>query len=310
MPRRADVQNGDRLGSGGELVREQGLVAAAALKRAEPNRQAGVDAHHHMDIRISLCHVHSHEHFPDRTSRMCRAYQVASAGVGRRGAFCVIELTEILGQSQPRLSRHLKLLCDAGVLERVREGANVWFGLPPDAELVHELLARLPYDDPVLAADRRSAATGAGGARAGCVGGVPAARGGLGRDARAGPSCRGRRDGPACTSADRITRSAAGCRHWNGSIARVAGTAGAGGARGRCKPGDAGARAVAPGPAGPCACVGTASGYVSITSDRLVRRSSSSRWSCTTLKTPERPDRSGAGARPRGTVDRRRSGCP
>ena len=29
-----------------------------------------------------------------------------------RGAFCVMDFTEILGQSQPRLSRHLKLLCD------------------------------------------------------------------------------------------------------------------------------------------------------------------------------------------------------
>ena len=75
-----------------------------------------------------------------------------------RGAFCVVELTEILGQSQPRLSRHLKLLCDAGVLERVREGVNVWFGLPPEAGLVHVLLARIPDDDPVLSADRRSAA--------------------------------------------------------------------------------------------------------------------------------------------------------
>ncbi|MBV8911596.1 MAG: ArsR family transcriptional regulator [Acetobacteraceae bacterium] len=75
-----------------------------------------------------------------------------------RGAFCVVELTDILGQSQPRLSRHLKLLCDAGLLERVREGANVWFGLPPDAGLVHELLARIPEHDPVLAADRRGAA--------------------------------------------------------------------------------------------------------------------------------------------------------
>ena len=75
-----------------------------------------------------------------------------------RGAFCVVELTEILGQSQPRLSRHLKLLCDAGVLERVREGSNVWFGLPPEAGLVHELLARIPEEDPVLAADRRAAA--------------------------------------------------------------------------------------------------------------------------------------------------------
>ena len=75
-----------------------------------------------------------------------------------RGAFCVMELTDILGQSQPRLSRHLRLLCDAGVLERVREGSNVWFSLPADAGLVHDLLARIPEDDPVLAADRRAAA--------------------------------------------------------------------------------------------------------------------------------------------------------
>lgn len=75
-----------------------------------------------------------------------------------RGAFCVVEFTEILGQSQPRLSRHLKLLCDAGLLERVREGANVWFAVPPDAALVRDLLARLPGDDPVIAADRRGAA--------------------------------------------------------------------------------------------------------------------------------------------------------
>lgn len=75
-----------------------------------------------------------------------------------RGVFCVVELTDILGQSQPRLSRHLKLLCDAGVLERVREGSNVWFGLPPESGMVHELLARVPEDDLVLAADRRAAA--------------------------------------------------------------------------------------------------------------------------------------------------------
>ena len=76
------------------------------------------------------------------------------------GTHCVVELTEILGQSQPRLSRHLKLLCDAGVLERVREGANVWFGLPEGERgmLVRSLLARLPDGDPVLAADRRGAA--------------------------------------------------------------------------------------------------------------------------------------------------------
>jgi ubiquinone/menaquinone biosynthesis C-methylase UbiE/DNA-binding transcriptional ArsR family regulator len=77
-----------------------------------------------------------------------------------RGEFCVMEFTEILGQSQPRLSRHLKLLCDAGLLDRVPEGANVWFALPAGANLalVRDLLARLPPDDAVLDADRRQAA--------------------------------------------------------------------------------------------------------------------------------------------------------
>ncbi len=77
-----------------------------------------------------------------------------------RGAFCVSEFTEILAQSQPRLSRHLRLLCDCGLLERVREGSNVWFTLPagePGA-LARDLIGRLPEDDPVLETDRRQAA--------------------------------------------------------------------------------------------------------------------------------------------------------
>jgi SAM-dependent methyltransferase len=77
-----------------------------------------------------------------------------------RGAFCVSEFTEILGQSQPRLSRHLKLLCDCGLLDRLREGANVWFALPPGepGALARDLVARLPEDDPTLEVDRRQAA--------------------------------------------------------------------------------------------------------------------------------------------------------
>lgn len=74
-----------------------------------------------------------------------------------RGALCVSELCEVLGQSQPRLSRHLKLLVEAGLLERVPEGANAYFQLPRHAELARLILARLPEDDPVLAADRRQA---------------------------------------------------------------------------------------------------------------------------------------------------------
>jgi ArsR family transcriptional regulator len=79
-----------------------------------------------------------------------------------RGTFCVMEFTEILGQSQPRLSRHLRLLGEAGLLERTREGANVWFALPPAdskaGSLARALVERLPEDDATLAADRRQAA--------------------------------------------------------------------------------------------------------------------------------------------------------
>jgi len=43
-----------------------------------------------------------------------------------RGELTVSELAQILGQSQPRVSRHLKLLCDAGLLDRFREGSWVF----------------------------------------------------------------------------------------------------------------------------------------------------------------------------------------
>ncbi|MBV9537780.1 MAG: helix-turn-helix transcriptional regulator, partial [Acidisphaera sp.] len=78
------------------------------------------------------------------------------------GTFCVMDFCDILGQSQPRLSRHLRLLCDAGLLERTREGANAWFALPPAhteaGSLVRALLARLPAEESTLASDRRQAA--------------------------------------------------------------------------------------------------------------------------------------------------------
>jgi len=75
-----------------------------------------------------------------------------------RGAWCVSDLVAILGQSQPRLSRHLRLLVEAGLLVRTPEGANAWFQVPSEADLARQILARLPEEDPLLAADRRAAA--------------------------------------------------------------------------------------------------------------------------------------------------------
>ena len=72
------------------------------------------------------------------------------------GEFNVKELTQILGQSQPRVSRHLKLLCEAGLLNRFREGSWVLFRLSQtgrEAALVRMIVELLPGDDPALQRD-------------------------------------------------------------------------------------------------------------------------------------------------------------
>jgi ubiquinone/menaquinone biosynthesis C-methylase UbiE/DNA-binding MarR family transcriptional regulator len=74
-----------------------------------------------------------------------------------RAELTVSELTAILGQSQPRVSRHLKLLCEAGLLDRLREGSWVFYRLSQRtaASALARLLAGLvPDDDPTAALDR------------------------------------------------------------------------------------------------------------------------------------------------------------
>jgi ubiquinone/menaquinone biosynthesis C-methylase UbiE len=69
----------------------------------------------------------------------------------------VSDLTEILRQSQPRLSRHLRLLAEAGLVERFREGSWAFFRLGERggaADIAHALIARLDPADPVIARDR------------------------------------------------------------------------------------------------------------------------------------------------------------
>ena len=73
-----------------------------------------------------------------------------------RGELAVSELTQILGQSQPRVSRHLKLLCEAGLLDRFPEGAWVFYRLAaagPGAPVSRTLLDMLPANDPTLQLD-------------------------------------------------------------------------------------------------------------------------------------------------------------
>ncbi len=64
-------------------------------------------------------------------------------------AFChradlsVTDLTELLAQSQPRISRHLKVMCEANVLERTREGTFAFYRVaqhPAGRELAARIL--------------------------------------------------------------------------------------------------------------------------------------------------------------------------
>jgi ubiquinone/menaquinone biosynthesis C-methylase UbiE/DNA-binding transcriptional ArsR family regulator len=73
-----------------------------------------------------------------------------------RGDLTVTDLTEILGQSQPRVSRHLKLLLEAGLIGRYQEGSWAFFRLA-DAEsardFVQGLVGRLHDADPQVERD-------------------------------------------------------------------------------------------------------------------------------------------------------------
>jgi len=78
----------------------------------------------------------------------------------REAELTVSELTQVLGQSQPRVSRHLKLLCDAGLLERFKEGSWVFYRAADAGQggRLGGVLAELS-DPEALEADRRRLAS-------------------------------------------------------------------------------------------------------------------------------------------------------
>lgn len=72
-------------------------------------------------------------------------------GLLRHGELTVSELIQILGQSQPRVSRHLKLLCEAGLLNRYREATWVFYRLADFGDAAHlaaTLTELIPEQDP------------------------------------------------------------------------------------------------------------------------------------------------------------------
>jgi ArsR family transcriptional regulator len=74
-----------------------------------------------------------------------------------KGELSVSDMTDILGQSQPRISRHLKLMAEAGLIERHREGAWAFFRLAQgtaSGTLARALADTISPDDPVVASDQ------------------------------------------------------------------------------------------------------------------------------------------------------------
>ena len=74
----------------------------------------------------------------------------------RQGECSVSELTSVIGQSQPRISQQLKLLCEAGLLRRFRDGKRVFYRVPAGGgrdEDLRQLLELIPADDPLFVED-------------------------------------------------------------------------------------------------------------------------------------------------------------
>ncbi len=75
-----------------------------------------------------------------------------------QGELTVGEITRVIAQSQPRVSRHLKILCDAGLLVRFRERHWVFYRVPPrgpEAELAGNILQNLDIEDSEFLVDQQ-----------------------------------------------------------------------------------------------------------------------------------------------------------
>ncbi len=67
----------------------------------------------------------------------------------------VTDLTAILGQSQPRVSRHLRIMCESGVLRRDAQATRAFFRLADDMSIADAVLGAVPVDDPAILGDLR-----------------------------------------------------------------------------------------------------------------------------------------------------------
>jgi DNA-binding transcriptional ArsR family regulator len=126
----------------------------------------------------------------------------------------VSDLAHALGQSEPRVSRHLRILSEAGLIERLRNGQWVHYRLasnPVSASFVQGLLAQLDRADPLLARDLDRARSVSG--TAGVAGGESSGAG--------APAGRAAAASGAVTFESRLGRALKGFIESNSSADRV-----------------------------------------------------------------------------------------
>jgi ArsR family transcriptional regulator len=151
------------------IVHRGGLKRRCDDSEKEPVQMSIFVVH---DIKISLCLRSTALAFTPsgiegRMDEILAALRAAAEPTRLRllalcaeGEMTVSEITQVVGQSQPRVSRHLRLLCEAGLLDRLREGAWVFYRLSDrtdsrGASIARRLLDMLPADDAQIALDRQ-----------------------------------------------------------------------------------------------------------------------------------------------------------
>ncbi len=118
------------------------------------HRAAGFERLHSMNSTLSTDDLVAILKAAGETTRL-RILALLAAG-----EFNVKDLTRILGQSQPRVSRHLKLLAAAGLVERYQEGSWVFFRVRDDraGQMIRAIIADgIDPHDALLARDRERA---------------------------------------------------------------------------------------------------------------------------------------------------------
>ncbi len=97
------------------------------------------------------------EHLAKQFKALAEPMRMRLVALCRRSECSVSELTEVIGLSQPRISQHLKQLCDAGILQRFRDGKWVFYRVTArrssDSTSRRRLLDLIPTAEAVFATD-------------------------------------------------------------------------------------------------------------------------------------------------------------